>query len=379
MKLTILIICLLFTVPDFAQEDPYLVHTFKNHKKEVKAVGFSKSGKYLATGGEDKGLYIIDVDSKTNAFEYKDNYYPIVALEFYGDDQLFITAGNDIKLIDKENNTLAVFRGNSTNFWSIDFAPERNKLTGGSYDRKIKVWDVSSTKIDFVLEGHEKSALSVAFSPDEKYIASGSLDLSIRIWNANNGELLHTYEKHSGNIFDIEFHPNARYFASASDDKTIRLWDIQEGRVIKTYTGHDGGVLNIEFSPDGYFMYSSAVDGTVIIWEVATGAKLYSYNAHVGPVYAIAVSNDGNLAATGGDDSHVYLWKSAKLIAIDTYFGDDFTEEMNTNTIFEAKRKGESKETYEERMKEASLQMNELVDKYFEMYKKKNNYKNIPE
>lgn len=379
MKQVIILIGLFFIFPIAAQDDPYLIFTLKNHKKEVKSLGFSKSGNILATGGNDKSLFLVDVLTGKNLYEYKDMYYAISDLEFYGDEQLFITAGNDIRLIDKENNTLALFSGNATDFWSIDFAPERNKLTGGSYDKKIKVWDVKTGQMELILEGHDKSTLPVAFSPDEKYIVSGSLDLSIKIWNAKDGSLLHSYEKHSKNIFDVAFHPNPRYFASASGDKTIRLWDIQEGKVIKTYSGHDGDVLDIEFSPDGYFMYSAAVDGMVMIWEVSTGSKLYSYNAHEGPVYTVAVSGNGNLVATGGSDSKVHLWNSAKLIAVEFYFENDFNDEKNSNPIFEPKRKGESKETFEQRQKEASLEMNDLLDKYFEKYQKKINYKNIPE
>jgi WD40 repeat protein len=38
-------------------------------------------------------------------------------------------------------------------------------LTAGSYDYKIKVWDVSTQGVILTLEGHEKSTLPVAFSP----------------------------------------------------------------------------------------------------------------------------------------------------------------------------------------------------------------------
>lgn len=379
MKLTLTLILLVLFSLIYSQDDVYLLQTFKKHKGEVKALGFSKDSKVLASGGQDKALFIIDVESGEILHEHHDNYYPIADLEFYGNKQLFITSGSDIKLIDLENNTLALYQGNATYFWSLDFALERSKLTGGSYDKKIKVWDVNTQKIELVLDGHEKSALSVAFSADEKYIVSGSLDLSIKVWNALDGTLLHSYEKHSGNIFDVEFHPNTRYFASASDDKTIRLWDIEQGKVIKTYAGHDAAVLNIEFSPDGYFMYSSSVDGVVYVWEVRTGAKLYSYNTHTGAVYALAVSNDGNYVATGGDDSKVCLWNSAKLIAVEYYFLSEFEHEKGTNPIFDDRRHGESKEAYEERQKEAKVQMQELIEKYFTQYRKKQNFKNIPD
>ncbi|MBN1117336.1 MAG: WD40 repeat domain-containing protein [Bacteroidales bacterium] len=379
-KQFIILIALLFIGFNLiAQENDYLVAEYKNHKAAVDALAFSASGEYLATGGADKLICIIDLHTLAVVNEIVGNYFEIKDMEFYGENQLFITAGNDIKLIDFANNNLKLYEGNSTHFWSIDFAPERSKLTGGSYDRKIHVWDVNTQETELVLEGHEKSTLPVEFTSDEKYIISGSRDLSLKVWNAKSGELMKSFEKHSGNIFDIAIHPNPRYFASASDDRTIRLWDIEEGKVIKTYAGHDAGVLDVEFSPDGYFMYSASVDGVVLVWEVKTGSKLYSYNAHTGAVNSIAVSNDGNYVATGGIDSKVFLWNSAKLIAVEFYYSNEFLDAKTSNPIFEEKRKGETKESYIERKKEADAQLAEMVEKYFNDYKKKNNYINIPD
>jgi WD40 repeat protein len=361
------------------QDDEYLIQTFSEHKGKVNTVAFSKSGMYLASGGEDKLLMIRNLKDGVNDVEIADNYFPVKDVEFYGDNQLFITAGRDAKLIDLQNNTLALYQGNTTHMWSLDFAPERNKLTAGSYDNKIRVWDVQSEEVDLVLEGHTKSTLPVAFSLDEKYIVSGSRDLTIKVWNAKTGELMHSLEKHSDNIFAIKFHPNTRYFASGSFDKTIRIWDIEKMEVVKTYAGHDGSILDIEFSPEGYFMYSASVDGIVYVWEVSTGEKLYSYILHNGGVNAVAVSNDGNFVATAGDDGKVMLWKSAKYIVVNQLYGDKLAAEKLQMDVFSSRKKGEAKDVYESRMKQAEEKEAELIDKYFALYKQQKNFKNIPQ
>ncbi len=362
----------------FAQESDFLIETFKEHKGKVEAVAFSKSGKYLASGGEDKILVIRDINNPHESKQYNDNYYPIKDMEFYGDEQLFVSAGRDIKLIDLNNKTLALYKGSATNIWSLDFAPERNKLTAGAYDKTLRIWDVKTTDVLFELEGHEKSALSIVFSGDEKYLVSGSRDQTIKVWNAQNGTLLNNFERHSGNIFDIKFHPDTRYFASASEDKTIRLWDIVEEKVVKTYTGHDGSVLDIEFSPDGYYMYSCGVDGAIYVWEVATGRKLYSYVLHQGSVNTIDVSRDGFYLASGGDDGVVMLWKSAKYIVVETYMADELNSMKNSNPIFEEKRKGESKDDFQARNIEAKEVEKTIIEELFNKYLDQNNLKKIP-
>ncbi len=360
------------------EEENYLIREYKEHKGVVNCVAFSPGGKYLASGGEDKSLIIYNLLSGEIEYKYTENYFPIKDVEFYGEDKLFVTAGSDIKLIDLLNNKIALYEGNATHIWSIDFAPERNKLTAGSYDNKIKVWDVKTQKMELVLEGHKKSTLPVSFSPDEKYIVSGSLDQSIKIWNALTGEMMHSLEKHTANIFDVTFHPNAGYFASASGDMSIRLWNMSTQEVIKTYVGHSGSVVDIEFSPDGYFLYSASTDGTVIIWEVTTGKKIYSYILHEGAVNAVTTSADGFYVATAGSDGKVLLWKSAKIIEVETEYGSGFNADMSQANIFAPKQKGESKEQYEERRKQDQQKYHELINKYFARYEEKNNYKNIP-
>ena len=74
-------------------------------------------------------------------------------------------------------------------YGTIAYAPERSKIAAGSYDYKIKIWNVETTEVELELEGHKKSTLPVAFSPDEKYLVSGSLDKTVKVWNAKTGEL----------------------------------------------------------------------------------------------------------------------------------------------------------------------------------------------
>lgn len=361
-----------------AQDADYLLQEFKSHKAEVKGLSFNQSNKLIATGGEDKLLCIYNTLDGSLAYEHNELYFPVKAVRFFGNNQLFITAGNDIRLIDLNNKTLALYEGNTTHFWSIDFAPERNKVTGGSYDKKIRVWDVTSTKVDVVLEGHEKSVLPVAFSMGEKYIVTGSRDQTVKVWNAKTGEIIHSLERHSDNIYDVEFHPNEKYFASASGDKTVRLWDIETGKVVKTYTGHDAAIMDIDFSPDGYFLYTASLDGVVMIYEVATGNKLHSYILHEGPVNVVKASSNGSMVATGGKDGKVYLWESAKAIAVDMYFNAELIQRINSNPVFSERRKGESKEEYKLRKEEAILEKQKIINELFRKYEEKNNYKNTP-
>lgn len=359
----LLVICNLY-----AQDDEYLLKVFKEHKAPVISVAFSPDNKYLVSGGEDKLLVFYSLNTLEPVTVISDNYFPPRGIEITQVNNLFFGSGNDIKFIDMDNNTLAVYKGNSTHIWSIDYAPERNKIAAGSYDYKLKVWDVKTQEIDFVLEGHEKSTLPVAFSPDEKYLVSGSLDRTVKVWNAKTGELMKSLEKHTDNIYDVEFHPGGKYFATCSRDLTIRLWDFESGEVVMTYSGHDKGILDIEFTPDGNHLVSASFDGSVRLWQTKTGKMVYTFSAHVGVVNSIAVNNNGDLLASGGADNKLMLWQLSKKIFVEYAYYDEFTAEKAKNSLFDPKRKGENKDDFQKRQNKARELEDQILEIYYNKY-----------
>ncbi|MBN1952898.1 MAG: WD40 repeat domain-containing protein [Bacteroidales bacterium] len=351
-----------------AQDDGYVKHIFKDHKESVLSVAFSPDGSFLVSGGDDKCLYLYDLATLELAKEFCDNYFPTLTLEVTALNQIFLGSGSDIKLVDADNKTLTVLSGNSTHIWSLDYAPERNKVAAGSYDYQPKVWDVNSGQMELELEGHKKSVLPIAFSPDEKYLVSGSLDKTLKLWNAGTGELMRTMERHTDNIYDIAFHPSGKYFASASRDKTIRLWDFESGEVLRTYSGHDKGVMSIAFLPDGNHLVSASLDGSIRLWQVKTGKMVYTFTGHEGAVNTLAVNEQGTLMASGGADSKVFLWDLSKKIFVEYAFYDEFYSDKEATGLFDEKRKGEKKEEYEARMEEARIKEAEIVERYYEKY-----------
>ena len=61
------------------------------------------------------------------------------------------------------------------------FGAEIKVLSGGT-DKKVKLWDFSTGKLEREFVGHEDTVTSVAFSPDNTMALSGSCDHTIRLW-----------------------------------------------------------------------------------------------------------------------------------------------------------------------------------------------------
>merc|ERR1711963_1176119 len=52
----------------------------------------------------------------------------------------------------------------------------------GSWDKTLRLWDLSTGNTTRRFESHTKDAMSVAFSADNRQIVSGSRDKSIKLW-----------------------------------------------------------------------------------------------------------------------------------------------------------------------------------------------------
>jgi WD40 repeat protein len=352
------------------QEDENLFRVLKKHSDAVNAIAFSGDGNYLASGGEDKSIYIWDFRTGEIVYSITDNYYPAKGLQFAPGDEMLASSGPDVKIVDFEGNLIRAFSGYTTHIWSFDYNDHSKKIIAGSYSKKVNVWDFLSGDIIASLDGHEKSVLAVCFSPDGKYAVTGSLDRTVRVWDADSAKELQKLERHSDNILVVKFHPSGKYFASASLDKTIRLWDLDSGKVMKTYAGHNKGVLDIDFSADGYYLASGSADNTVILWEVFSGNKLYSFVDHEGSVNAVRFSPDGDYLASGSSDKTIMIWKMNKSIFTSYYFQEEIDNETGQSDLFGPRRKNEDKQQFAEREEKARQATEEMYDRYYQKYLK---------
>ena len=216
-----------------------------------------------------------------------------------------------------ENRALAVntLKGHESEVYSVGFSPDGKQLASGSFDKTIKIWDVTTGKLLNTLKGHESSVNSVEFSPDGKQLASGSFDKTIKIWDVTTGKVLNTLKGHEGEVRSVGFSPDGKKLASGSNDKTIKIWDVTTGKVLNTLNGHESEVISVGFSPDGKKLASGSADKTIKIWDVTTGKVLntlpserYANKGHEGYVNSVGFSPDGKQLASGSSDNTIKIW-----------------------------------------------------------------------
>jgi WD40 repeat protein len=290
----------------------------------IKSVAFNHSidGALLATSGgknkENPANYIRFWDPATGKEIFK-NEKPawtntdVICLAFSSNDSLLAYGSYDdrIRVWEvnmKKNTTPALLEGTylDGDALSVAFSPDDQYIAAGSSDSRVRIWNVASQKREFMLEEPKAEIRSVAFSPDGKYLACGASDNCIYLWDReNNFKFVKTLCGHTDGVWEIVFNPaNPRLLASASWDGTVRLWEVEtEG--IRELTGHRAAVRCLAFSPDGKLLASGSRDRTVRLWEVESGEELDILKVHKNDITGLAFSAKGNILASGSLDGTI--------------------------------------------------------------------------
>ncbi len=179
--------------------------------ESITSVAFSRDGKMLASGSNDKTIKLLDL-RRTDGLSW---------------DLIYEQSSSD----SPENPVVdpMVLDGHNSRVWSVVFSPNSKMLASGSDDRTIRLWDLSQTQeepqVREVLEGHNFWVGSVAFSPDGQKLASGSYDKTIRLWDLNHlDEEPIVLRGHEQSVTSVAFYPDSKKIVSGSYDNTMRSW-----------------------------------------------------------------------------------------------------------------------------------------------------------
>ncbi|PVF92107.1 WD40 repeat-like protein [Serendipita vermifera] len=154
----------------------------------------------------------------------------------------------------------------------ITFSSDGTRITSGSEDKTVRVWDSETGQaMAGPFMGHKFSVTSVAFSPNGLRVASGSEDKRICMWDIETEDNLVVFEGHTLGVTSVAFSPDGKLIASGSKDKTVRLWDIETGKsVAGPLFGHAFSVTSVAFVPDGKNIVSISIDEIIRIWDSET-------------------------------------------------------------------------------------------------------------
>jgi RNA polymerase sigma factor (sigma-70 family) len=335
----------------------------------VLAVAFSRDGKTLAAGGDDRVIHLLDAESGKEMRKLCGHSGRVASVVFAPDDKRLFSASHDgtVRLWDVDT-AMEVGRFNAPGYalTTVAVSPDGTTLAAGcqnlskgdepgktameKFSHPIRFWDVEKRQeIVPPKRGahggvyHTGPVRAIAFTPDSKKLASGGMDASVFLWDAEKGTVVREYRPMQVKapwamqppgqqqpaaaiafqakqcemwpIQALAFSPSGKTLAVGGIDCCILTFETDTGKMLNRYAGHYErpgggdvmGVLSIAFSPDGNTLVSGGADARVRLWNVAD-AEEQAFGGHRFGIASIAFSLDGKTLATGGRDQAVYLW-----------------------------------------------------------------------
>jgi WD40 repeat protein len=249
----------------------------------------------------------------------------------------------------KTTHRLTAFNGHGGPVWCLDF--EDRLLASGSYDKTVKLWNVSNGMNLCTLRGHESwvSCVSVRgdallsaswdatlrlwrLAPDRRggqcvrtlggeagnavhclqmdwaagRVATGGRHQALQVWDLEAGRVVETLMGHTKQVYCLQF--DEAKLASGSGDHTVRVWDARSRRCELTLAGHVNSVMALQFDAN-FRLVSGGYDKTIRVWDLRTGRQLRTLFGHSSAVFSLQF--DADKIVSGSADRSVKVWNFA--------------------------------------------------------------------
>jgi len=357
------------TLQAFSQEGDY-VSNRATFSPAPSSIALSPDGKLLLAGFTDGSFRVLDPGSLEVSLEVKGAHVKAVtALDMPPKMDFILTAGGkEIKLWDRGGKQVGDFTGHATSIWNADISRDGKHAVSSAFNKTFLLWDVYNGVIAEYMRGHEDVTLAVAISPNDHWIASGSNDHSIRIWDLETREVAFTLQGPPEDVYDVAFSPDGKLLAAASGEHAIRVYDLEARTLVHLLKGHRDAVKRLNFSPDSRYLASASMDKSVILWDAVKGEKIHTYLDGEGLVLDAVFSSDGQTIFSVSTSGNLTCWKVDPEIFVLKYYGQSYREEIDGDSLFHPRGKGEPRKKYQARMEEAAQIRAEIIDKYFQRY-----------
>ena len=189
--------------------------------------------------------------------------------------------------------------------WVKSLAVLPNHLASGSYDGKIRLWDIRTGKCKQVLHHHSRAVTALAVLPNGDLV-SGSRDKTIKLWRSN-GDCKATLFGHKKTVTSLTVLPTEPpSFVSTSEDGTAKLWYDSERTLDKK------NLLSLTMLSNGK-LASSSSDKELILWNTDKGYEgdlVEVYNdVDYGRVHFMDGLDNGRLVTCSMPDNIISIWE----------------------------------------------------------------------
>ncbi|KAF9875247.1 sulfur metabolite repression control protein [Colletotrichum karsti] len=175
---------------------------------------------------------------------------------------------------------IRTFKGHDNGITCLQFSDEI--LATGSYDAKVKIWNIETGEEIRTLSGHTTGIRTLKFVGNKLF--SGSLDHTVKVWNWQTGECISTLRCHSAGVISVDF--DGKYLASGSIDKSVKIFNFDSKETF-CLRGHEDWVNHTRLDPRSQTVFSASDDCTVRLWDLKNKTCIKVFEGHMGQVQQV--------------------------------------------------------------------------------------------
>ena len=244
------------------------------HDAAVNVAKFSKSGKLLATGGDDAQILIWDIENlKIN------NFSPIVL------------SSHTAKIVD------------------IDFSRDEKEIASAGWDHTIKIWDIETGQLKKSIIGHEGPVNAVNFTADGKKLFSAGYDGTIRLWDITDGFEIRTLIDNGWGVNVLKMHEDKDLIIYGTIDGLMKVQTLQTGEVLFELWEEGSPVSALNYYPEYDLAVFGTMKGRVLILNLKTMKVEKDFLSVDGPVWDVVYNGVKETVLVGGLDDTIAEWK----------------------------------------------------------------------
>ncbi|BFU21642.1 WD domain, G-beta repeat, putative [Entamoeba histolytica] len=190
---------------------------FKQYNGGIFVTQFTLNGKYIVSGGDKRVIRLHNTESKKLIKTYSSPCKEVLDIKITRDNGTIICCGNDTNVYSIDVVTSSVLKKygkHEAKINCIEFNNQYNVIASGSFDMKVKLWDLGSKsntplismdgfirvydlRKGLVVSDDIKKPLTSLSIINSTTVALSSIeDSSINIYNRKDMKIIHTYNTH---------------------------------------------------------------------------------------------------------------------------------------------------------------------------------------
>ncbi|PCH37592.1 Rnu3ip2 protein [Wolfiporia cocos MD-104 SS10] len=206
--------------------------------------------------------------------------------------------------------------GHTDEVWALALSPDGRYLASGGKDRRVGVWDVEKNEWVKSFGGHRDAISALAFrkappsASTSTQLYSGSFDRSLKLFDLTSMGYIETLFGHQAPVLSLDTLRGETAVSTGGRDKTVRYWKIPEETQL-VFRGGGGSQWRDDF--EGLDTGEDGDEGENAAPRMGKGKKKEKAQAKFmeGSIECVAMIDESTFVS-GGDSGSICLWTTQK-------------------------------------------------------------------